>query len=143
MTRRDQTPKCQATVEWDGQYWVAIPDKGGVTQARRLDQLPARLVEVIRLMSGEHIEPSEIELDIRYDDELGRLAAELRERRADLEAQEKEVAALTAKTARALRGRGMNLRDIGTLTGVSYQRIHQLVQLNPEESRSAPDRTSA
>jgi hypothetical protein len=78
-------------------------------------------------MTGDDVNPSNIDLDIRYDDELGRQTAELRERRADLEASEKELAALTAETARALRQRGMNLRDIGTLTGVSYQRVHQLV----------------
>ena len=30
----------------DGRYWVAVPDAGGVTQARRLDQLPGRIAEV-------------------------------------------------------------------------------------------------
>jgi hypothetical protein len=109
----------RVTVEWDGRYWVATPATGGVTQARRLDQLPTRIVEVIHLMSGADVDPA--------DDELGLRAAELRDRRAELEASEKELAAVTAATARALRERGMNLRDIGTLTGVSYQRVHQLV----------------
>jgi hypothetical protein len=117
----------RVTVEWDGRYWVATPATGGVTQARRLDQLPTRIVEVIHLMSGADVDPADIDLDIRYDDELGLRAAELRDRRAELEASEKELAAVTAATARALRERGMNLRDIGTLTGVSYQRVHQLV----------------
>jgi hypothetical protein len=120
--------KHRATVEWDGRYWVAAPDSGGVTQAKRLDQLPDRLVEVIELMTGEVVGPESIDLDIHYEDEeLGRQAAELRQRRADLESSERELADRTAATARALRARGMNLRDIGTLTGMSYQRIHQLV----------------
>jgi hypothetical protein len=113
---------------WVVYYWVATPQSGGVTQARRLDQLPARLAEVIHLMTGIDVDPSDIDLDIRYDDDIGRQTAELRERRADLEASEKELATLTAATARALRTRGMDLRDIGTLTGVSYQRVHQLVR---------------
>ncbi len=41
-------------------------------------------------MTGDEIEPSDIELDIRYDNELGPIASELRERRAHLEAQEKK-----------------------------------------------------
>jgi hypothetical protein len=82
------------------------PESGGVTQARRLDQLPARLAEVIHLMTGIDVDPSDIDLDIRYDDDLGRQTAELRERRADLEASEKELATLTAATARALRNAG-------------------------------------
>ncbi|HVA60217.1 MAG TPA: hypothetical protein VNG13_06740 [Mycobacteriales bacterium] len=127
MTKRTKTETYRAAVEWDGRYWVAVPAAGGVTQARRLDQLPSRIAEVIHLMTGDVVDPSDIDLDIEYDEEIGRRAAELRERRANLEASEKELAALTAVTARALRARGMNLRDIGTLTGVSYQRVHQLV----------------
>jgi hypothetical protein len=127
MTRHTDSPEFRAVVEWDGRYWVATPEAGGVTQARRLDQLPERVVEVIHLMTGQDVDPGDVTLDIHYEDELGRRAAELRDRRADLEATEKELAELTASTARALRERGMNLRDIGTLTGVSYQRVHQLV----------------
>ncbi len=127
MTNSSGT-KHRATVEWDGHYWVATPDSGGVTQAKRLDQLPDRLVEVIQLMTGDTVDPESIGLDIRYDDEdLALAAADLRQRRADLEACEQELADRTAATARALRARGMNLRDIGTLMGMSYQRIHQLV----------------
>lgn len=118
----------RARVEWDGRYWVAVPDVGGVTQARRLDQLPSRVAEVLRLMTGEGVGAADVELDVHYDDEgLGRRAAELRDRRALLEVSEKELTELTAETAKALRQRGMSLRDIGTLTGVSYQRAHQLV----------------
>jgi hypothetical protein len=127
MSKRTSNDTHRAVVEWDGRYWVATPTSGGVTQARRLDQLPGRVAEVIHLMTGREVDPSNIELDIHYDNGLGRRAAELRERRADLEASEKELAALTAATARALSAHGMNLRDIGTLTGVSYQRVHQLV----------------
>lgn len=127
MTKHTNAAKHRAVVEWDGRYWVAIPASGGVTQARRLDQLPGRIAELIHLMTGEELDPSDIDLEIHYDDQLGRRTAELRDRRADLEESEKELAALTAATARDLRERGMNLRDIGTLTGVSYQRIHQLV----------------
>jgi len=127
MTKRTNAAKHRAVVEWDGRYWVAIPASGGVTQARRLDQLPDRIAELVHLMTGAELDPSDVDLEIHYDDQLGRRTAELRDRRADLEESEKELAALTAATARDLRERGMNLRDIGTLTGVSYQRIHQLV----------------
>lgn len=36
----------------------------GVTQARQLDQLPERLADVYELMTGEAINPDEIELAI-------------------------------------------------------------------------------
>ncbi|MHB8329867.1 MAG: type II toxin-antitoxin system HicB family antitoxin [Acidimicrobiales bacterium] len=96
------------------------------TQAKRLEQLPARLSEVMRLMTGKRVAPGKWELDIRYD-KLTDEAAQLKKMRAEVEEAEAQLAARTAKIARALRAQGMNLRDIGTLTGVSYQRVHQLV----------------
>ncbi len=35
----------RAAVTWDDYSWVAVLEGGGVTQAKRLDQLPARLVD--------------------------------------------------------------------------------------------------
>lgn len=78
-------------------------------------------------MTGEAVSVADVELNVHYDEELGRRAAELRDRRAALEVSEKQLTEHTAETARALRQRGMGLRHIGVLTGVSYQRAHQLV----------------
>jgi hypothetical protein len=114
----------RAKVEWDGEWWVAVPDAGGVTQARRLDQLPARIVEVISLMTGEKIDPGEVVLDVDYD---GRRITDLRDRRAKLAVEEEALQEATIETARALRAQGMNLRDIATATGISHQRVHQLL----------------
>ncbi|HUY85627.1 MAG TPA: hypothetical protein VMU77_00825, partial [Acidimicrobiales bacterium] len=85
-----------------------------------------RLVEVIHLMTGKTVDSENIILDIHVD-ELGDQAADLRAMRAEVEVAEQRLAKQTADTVRALRGRGISLRDIGTLTGVSYQRVHQLV----------------
>ena len=124
-----KTPKTyRATAEWDGFAWVAAAaDYDDVfTQARRLEQLPERLSEALRLMKGKRVPPNKWELQIDYG-ELGREAAEVKQMRSQIEEAEQLLSARTAKVARALRAQGMNLRDIGTLTGVSYQRVHQLV----------------
>lgn len=52
----------RAAVTWDDYSWVAVLEGGGVTQAKRLDQLPARLVEVVKLMTNETVAPDAIEL---------------------------------------------------------------------------------
>src|SRR3546814_144829 len=59
----------EATTAWDGHNWVATsPTVGGaVTQARQLDELPDRLAEAVRLMTGESIDVAQISLRlIRY-----------------------------------------------------------------------------
>ena len=106
-----------ARVHWDGFSWVAEPETGGVTQARRLDQLPARLSEVVELMTGAAVPAEDWDLDVTFEGPLAQRAAAVRKklmkRATDIEGD--------------LRDHGMIFRDIGTLTGISYQRAHQLV----------------
>jgi len=118
----------RAAAMWDGYSWVAVLDGGGVTQAKRLDQLPARLVEVVRLMTGETVTSDAIELDIDYGGDLGVRAADLRSRRVKLAAADEQIAAEFAAIAQALRSQGLSLRDIAVMTGASYQRVHQLTK---------------
>lgn len=118
----------RAAVTWDGYSWVAVVDGGGVTQAKRLDQLPSRLVEVVKLMTGTVVGPEAIELDIDYGGDLGARAAELRSRRAMLAAADDELGVDSATVVQGLRSQGLSLRDIAVMTGVSHQRVHQLTK---------------
>ncbi len=122
------TTTYRATAEWGGYAWVAtvVGYADVFTQAKRLEQLPERLSEVMHLMTGKKIAPNKWELDVQYG-KLGDQATEIRKLRVEVEEAEQQLSERTAKVARALRAQGMNLRDIGTLMGVSYQRIHQLV----------------
>ena len=113
-----------ARVHWDGFSWVAEPETGGVTQARRLDQLPARLSEVVELMTGAAVPAEDWDLDVTFEGPLAQRAAAVRKMRDELDERERSV---LDETVGDLRDHGMSFRDIGTLTGISYQRAHQLV----------------
>ena len=116
-----------ARVHWDGFSWVAEPETGGVTQARRLDQLPARLSEVVELMTGAAVPAEDWDLDVTFEGPLAQRAAAVRKMRDELDERERSVLDETVGVVRDLRDHGMRFRDIGTLTGISYQRAHQLV----------------
>ena len=116
-----------ARVHWDGFNWVAEPEAGGVTQARRLDQLPARLSEVVELMTGVAVPAEDWDLDVSFEGSLARRAAAVRKMRDELDERERSVLDETVRVVRDLRDHGMSFRDIATLTGISYQRAHQLV----------------
>jgi DNA-directed RNA polymerase sigma subunit (sigma70/sigma32) len=120
-----------AHVEYDGYNWIAELDShpGAVTQAKRLDQLPERLVEVVRLVTGKKVTPGDIELDYSHADVDA--AVELRELRADLADIEQTLASKTPRVVKALRRQGYTVRDIGTLVGVSHQRVQQLLTSRP------------
>jgi len=118
----------KATVEWDGYNWVAVPEGGGVTQAKRLDQLPGRIVEVVKLMAGSDIDVDDVvlEIDFPWADE----AIALRTKRSDLAAAEQSLIDSTKAVVVHLRDDGVCLRDIAHLTGISHQRAQQLATSN-------------
>ncbi len=54
----------RATVQHDGHNWVAIPECGGATFSKRLDQLAGRVKEVVELMTGHSIDLGDIVLQV-------------------------------------------------------------------------------
>lgn len=124
----------KVTVEHDGYNWVAIPECGGTTTARCLEQLADRVCEVVEMMTGRAVTADELQLEVRVAG-----AAQARKARAAREAADVAAArsaALTSLAVGALRDAGCSVRDIGTLVGISHQRVHQLVgQVPPPASR--------
>jgi predicted RNase H-like HicB family nuclease len=115
--------------EWDDTGWwvVTVPDiPGAITQTRRLDQVEKDVAEVIELMTGETPGAYAIELD--WEAPIGGdLAKRAQRARADAERKAEEAVEATKAAARVLREAGFSYRDIGTMTGVSYQRAQQLL----------------
>ena len=100
----------RAHVEWDGYYWVATPEgERGVTQAKRLDRLPALLSDVVKLMTGEEVPLQDWHLDIDFED-----LAELRALRNEVMHKELELNRQTTETIERLRKEGFSMRDIGS-----------------------------
>jgi predicted RNase H-like HicB family nuclease len=118
-----------ATCEWDGYNWVAAVEEvaGAFTQAKRLDLLPARLVEVIKLTTGKTVETDEIVLHPHIDPDLDDTAAEIAALEEETAKLAEALAANRRKVARELKKRGFTLRDIGVIVRVSHQRVHQIL----------------
>jgi DNA-directed RNA polymerase specialized sigma subunit len=55
-------------------------------------------------------------------------AAELRVDRTHLALAEEQMVHRTERVVRDLRDQGVSLRDIATMVGVSFQRVHQLLR---------------
>ena len=116
----------RATVTWDGYSWIAVPAVGGVTQARRLDQLPYLVADVVMVLTGLELDPAEVELEVEFPGAAE--AAAVRAARSQVSGAERELAARTRLAVLALRRQGVSLRDIATMVGVSFQRVHQIVR---------------
>jgi predicted RNase H-like HicB family nuclease len=120
----------RATATRDGRWWfIRVPHEPGLyTQVLRLDHAEAMLREVIALM----LEVPEDSFDVVVEpdlDSLGDLralieASRLRRREATLA---QEAASRTTRDAvNRLRASGLTSRDVGTLLGVSVQRVSQV-----------------
>lgn len=117
--------------EWDDTGWwvVTVPDvPGAVTQCRRLEQVAADAAEVIEIQTGDAVDPASLDVRPCLPGKAGEAAAEARRLRAEAEALNRQATEHTRTAVALLHERGFPLRDIGALTGITYQRAHQLVK---------------
>lgn len=112
----------------DGQYWhIRVPEVERSTQARTLREIEPMARDLIAIMTDA--DPGSFELDVHLslpEDVRQELdtAADLRKTAASAQS---EAARLSRQAARRLHDLGLPLRDIGRVLGISYQRVHQLV----------------
>jgi predicted RNase H-like HicB family nuclease len=129
----DEVTTHRAVVTREGNAWLAdVPDVPGAhTWARDLVKLDKNVREVIALML-DLPDGAESGLDIEWDYRTGSadlddLSATLRSRRAEAERVARELADRTSRAVAEFVKEGFSLRDIAGLTGLSYQRVGQLL----------------
>lgn len=117
--------------EWDATgWWVAtVPAvPGAITQCKRLDQVRTDIAEAIEIQTGLAPDPTSITIEWRVPGEAGNAAERARQLREKAEQITEEASRSTRHAVCQLHRAGFSLRDIGTLTGISYQRAQQLSQ---------------
>jgi hypothetical protein len=115
----------KATVERDGRFWMITVEGVGSTQARRLGELEAMTVDLVKVMTDD--DAPKIDYEYRLPDVArAHVQAAVTLRQEAAQAQSKAAVEVRAAAAN-LHKQGIPLRDIGRLLGVSYQRAHQLV----------------
>ena len=113
-----------------GNWWaITVPELDGVfSQARRLEQVEARAREAISLMLD--VEEGDVgELNVRFvpPDSVAASLREMQDSEAAAIAANERAATLRRQVAQQLRDDGLPLRDIGHLTGISHQRVSQIL----------------
>jgi predicted RNase H-like HicB family nuclease len=119
----------RVNAEWDeAGGWVltcpAVP--GAISQCARLDQAADDMAEALTLMVDREVTPDEIDLSWSVPGEMGTAAERAAELRVRAEEIEAEATAETRRAVRQLRDGGVSYRDIGAMTGISYQRAQQI-----------------
>jgi predicted RNase H-like HicB family nuclease len=129
----------RATVERDERWWlVKSPDvPGALAQVKRIEHASEAIRDVISLILDVPVGEVEVAVEL----ELGDVALDVREA-TELRQQAEELQAHASRRMReaasTLAGLGMTIRDIGTLLGVTHQRVAQLLADVQQESPRVP-----
>ena len=112
----------------EGGWWVVtVPELDGVfTQSRRLDRVEDLARDAIALWLEVPSTSFNVELKAAVP-ELDEQIAEVDSLRREAERLREQAAAGSRELARELSARGLTVRDIGQVLGVSYQRAAQLL----------------
>lgn len=112
----------------DGWWAISVPGvRGAHTQARRLDQAETMAREVIAGLLDVPEDSFAVEVIPQMTGELSAAVEEMVMSRAAAEQAQKDAHAAAARAARIATER-MPLRDAGKILGISYQRVHQLLE---------------
>ena len=113
----------------DGWWAFSVPEiPGAHGQSRRLDQVPAEARDVIALMLDlDETDAVEVTVDVELEAPLGLLVTQARAARQRLDATQREAQESLRLAAAELHGRGLSMRDIGSVLNLSFQRVHQIL----------------
>jgi DNA-binding NarL/FixJ family response regulator len=121
----DVTAVCVRSGDW---WAVTVPEvDGGFTQARRLDQVPEMVADLVHLATGTPAEEVQVRVQPHLEDEAMLSLWEEAALTQEAARQRQEEAARQARRAvTELRAQGLSVRDVAALLHVSPQRVSQL-----------------
>lgn len=108
-----------------GRWWaVEVPELPGLfTQARRLDQVAAVVTDAARLLTDVAVE---VTVRPVLPDDIQSAVERLRAEAAEADKAQQRAAEDVRALVSSLRAKGFSVRDVGTVLGVSPQRVSQL-----------------
>ena len=111
-----------------GKWWsVEVPQiKGLHTQARRLDQIPAMVLDAAAGLTGRPESDFAVTIVPQLDEEHASLIDAVKLARSSLAEAQATAAATNREVVARLRGEGLTARDIAALLGISPQRAAAL-----------------
>lgn len=108
----------------DGWWAIEVPQIPGMfTQARRLDQVEAQVRDAADMLD---VQVGTITIDPQLDETTQHMVDDLFAKRDAARKAQDEASKLARTTVATLRNKGLTVRDVATVTGVSPQRVSTL-----------------
>lgn len=116
------------TARREARFWLlSVPELDIVTQARTLARAEATVRDLISVWLDVDADSFDVDIQTQLDDEWTQLLRETRDARSAAEAATETAARTLRRAVTTLTDAGMSGREVGTLVGVSYQRVQQLL----------------
>ena len=132
VTTTTTTTTYTAVCTREGKWWVVhVPEIDHSTQARRLDQVPEIVADLVSLFTDLDPADVNVEVTVAWSEALAARVAEVEAARADAEARAAAATDLRLALAADLTREGLSVRDVARVLGISHQRVAQLLARHP------------
>jgi DNA-directed RNA polymerase specialized sigma24 family protein len=123
-----QVKTYRAVATQEKRFWLlSVPELDVVTQARKLDRAEATVRDLIAVWLDVPPDSFAVEVEPQLDDEWTRLLRETREARTTADKASARASELLRTSVTTLHDAGLSAREVGSLVGISYQRVQQLL----------------
>jgi predicted RNase H-like HicB family nuclease len=122
---RGMTMQVTAIATRSSGWWaIEVPELPGLfTQTRRLDQVSYAVADAARLLTDDAVD---VVVKPALPDDLQRTLKQVRVEASEAEVAQRRAAEHIRALVARLRTQGWSVRDVGTILGVSPQRVSQL-----------------
>jgi len=116
-----------ATIHREGDWWVIDVDGVGVTQAKRLDKVEHMARDLVAAVLD--VEYDDVQVDLRFDlaPDVERVVSAAKAAANAARAAQSRATELAQEAFTRLQDEHWSMRDIARVTGVSFQRVHQVL----------------
>ncbi|RXR26816.1 HicB family toxin-antitoxin system [Oerskovia turbata] len=114
----------------EGRWWmIEVPEIDGLTQARRLGDVEEMARELIAVTLDVPLDDVAVAVAVTAvgDVDVAEALSKIRDERAEAARLERQASAEARELARELASAELAMRDIGSILGVSHQRVAQLL----------------
>ena len=122
-------------------FWLlSVPELDVVTQARTLDRAEATVRDLIAVWLDVPADSFAVEVEPRLDDAWTKLLRETRDARTTADKASARASEMLRTSVTTLHDAGLSAREVGSLVGISYQRVQQLLAKGIGQRSQSRDR---
>lgn len=119
----------EATAYKEGKWWmVSIPEIDGLTQCKTIEKIPEQAADLAAVILDVPADQVAVNVAYTLPEDAKAANESWHQAQGQLAAAKANVDARLADLARTLKGQGYTLKDIGAITGYTFQRIAQILK---------------